>query len=233
MAREESSLDALLSDDKKLNRKVSAEDRDRIDEYFTSVRNIETRLSKAQEWADTPYPRAPFPMPKGKVNGRAQIQLFFDMMVVALQTDSTRVMSYMIPSGPLVASNPHRVSHQGNGDFDPANPTAHQQRDLAIAKFVSGFVRKLKKTKEADGSSLLDHTLVAHGSCLRQGHAVSNGPLLLAGHGGGGLKQGQNIVLSPGKTPLANLWLSMIRHVGVDEKKFANSNGVIKELGFS
>lgn len=84
----------------------------------------------------------------------------------------------------------------------------------------------------ADGSSLLDHTLVAYGSSLRQGHGTSNVPLLLAGHGGGGLKQGQNIVYQPKVTPLANLWLSTLRHVGVKTNKFANSQNVLTELGF-
>ena len=100
------------------------------------------------------------------------------------------------------------------------------------AELVSGFLRKLKNTKEADGRSLLDYSLVAYGSSLRGGHNTSNVPLLLAGHGGGGVKQGQNVVYKPKVTPLANLWLSMLRHVGVDTKQFANSNRVLTELGF-
>jgi len=233
LRREQSSLDALVGDARRLKNQISAEDRDRVEEYFSSIRNIETRLSKAQQWADTPYPKAPFKLPKGGGDGKEQIQLVLDMMVTAMQTDSTRVLSYMLPTGPLLKGlNPHRMSHQASGDFNPAQLKPHQKRDIAMAELVAGFVQKLKDTKEVDGSSLLDHSLVAYGSCLRQGHSVSNGPLILAGHGGGGLKQGQNLVLRPGSTPLANLWLSMIRHVGVEQERFANSNGVIKGMGF-
>jgi len=233
LKRQESSLDALLSEAKSLNRQINAADRDRVDEYFTSVRNIERRLSKAQEGAEKPYPKAPFKMPSA-AKGRQQVQLVLDMMVTALQTDSTRVMSYMLPTGPIVRGlNAHRMSHQASGAFDPKNPTPHQARDLVMSQLVAGFLRTLKETKEVDGSSLLDHCLVAYGTCLRKGHQVSNGPLILAGHGGGGLKQGQNLVCKPGTTPLANLWLSMVRHVGVDRKRFANSNGVLDDLGFA
>ena len=101
-----------------------------------------------------------------------------------------------------------------------------------FAELVSGFVRKLKNTKEADGSSLLDHSLIAYGSSIRGGHATGDVPLLLAGHGGGGLKQGQNVVYQSKVTPLANLWLSMLRHVGVNTSQFANSKRVLTELGF-
>jgi len=86
--------------------------------------------------------------------------------------------------------NPHQMSHLASGELDPKAP--HQQRDRMLAELVSGFVRKLKNTKEADGSSLLDHSV----------------------------------------TPLANLWLSMLRHVGVNTKQFANSKRVLTELGF-
>lgn len=231
LAREESSLDALLSDAKKLNRQVGVEDRDRIDEYFTSIRNIEMRLSKAQEWADTPFPDAPFGYSKVESGGKHDIELVFDMMVAAMLTDSTRVLSYMLPTTAVLSLHPHRMSHQASGAYDLSKP--HQQRDKALSDLVAGFIKKLKATKEVDGTSLLDNSLVAYGSCLRKGHQVSNGPMILAGHGGGGLKQGQNLVLPENSVPLANLWLSMNRHVGVPQNEFANSDGVIKEMGFA
>ena len=109
----------------------------------------------------------------------------------------------------------------------------HRSRDLALSELVAQFLTKLKETKEHDGSSLLDHSLVAYGSNIRNGHNLANGPMLLAGHGGGGLKQGQNIVYKSKSTPLANLWLSMLRHVGVEQKKFGNSQRVLSEMGFN
>ena len=157
------------------------------------------------------------------------------MVVTAMQSDSTRVISYMLPTLRVLESlntrtNPHKMSHKASGELDPKS--VHQQRDRMLAELVSGFVRKLKSTKEADGSSLLDHSLVVYGSTLRQGHGTSDVPLLLAGHGGGGLNQGQNLVYQSKATPLANLWLSMLRHVGVDTNQFANSERVLTEIGF-
>jgi len=231
LARQESSLDALLADAKKLNNQVSKEDRDRVDEYFTSIRNVEKRLSKAQEWANTPFPKAPF-RETDAVRGPKMMELIFDMMVIALQTDSTRVLVYSLPSQLVGIKNPHMMSHRAKGDWTPGKPTQHQARDLALAQQVANFCIKLKAIKEKDGTSILDNTLIAYGSCLRAGHAVGRGPLILAGGGGGGLKQGQNILSTRGM-PLANLWLSMLRHVGINTDTFANSTGVIKQMGFS
>ena len=231
LKREESSLDAILDDAKKLNRQVSSEDRDRVDEYFTSIRNIEKRLSKAQEWVETPYPKAPFKF-GDEARGPKLMELIFDMMAIAMQSDSTRILTYAMPTQLVLKGlNPHRMSHKAQGEYDPAKPTHHQGRDLALSMQVARFLKKLKDSKEADGSSILDNSLIAYGSCLRAGHAVGKGPLILAGHGGGGLNQGQNILTR--NVPLANLWLSMLRHVGVSQDQFANSNGVIRELGFS
>ncbi len=236
LAMKKSSLDVLMNDARRLNHRISSADRDRVDEYFTSIRNIENRLTKAQAWVDKPYPKAPFPQPKDNVRGQKEIELAFDMMHLAMQSDSTRVMTYMLPTAGILKDlgsrlNPHKMSHRASGPLDPESE--HQQRDRIFSELVAGFLRKLKATKELDGSSLLDHSLVAYGSNLRQGHNMANGPLLLAGHGGGGLKQGQNIVYEANSTPTANLWLSMLRHVGVEQEQFANSERVLSEVGFS
>ena len=233
LARQKSGLDAILGNAKRLNREISASDRHRVDEYFTSIRNVEQRLTKAQDWVDTPYPKAPFPMP-GRLSGKEEIEIMLELMRIAMQSDSTRVMTYMLPTQNILRelnskSNPHRMSHKGSGVLDPA--AIHQQRDLMLSELTSGFIRSLKETKEADGSSLLDHSLIAYGSVLRQGHGQSNGPTLLAGHGGGGLKQGQNLVYKK-NTPLSDLWLSVLRHVGVKQNKFADSQHVMTEMGF-
>lgn len=236
LARKQSILDLLMGNAKRLNHKISASDKDRVDEYFTSIRSIETRLSKAEEWANKPFPKAPFPEPGGGIRGSKEIALAFDLMLAAMQSDSTRVMTYMLPTRALlgelgIGGNPHRMSHKASGELDPDAP--HQKRDRALAEQVSRFVRKLKATKDFDGSSLLDNSLIAYGSALRQGHAKNNGPMLLAGHGGGGLKQGRNVVYKADSTPVSNLWLSMLRHVGVEQEKFADSKRVLSEVGFS
>ena len=163
------------------------------------------------------------------------MRLIFDLMAIAMQSDSTRVMSYMMPSSGLLTDfdspiNSHNMSHhRGKADWI----SVQRQRDLLFSELVAEFLKRLKETKEYDGSTLLDHSLVAMGSSLRQGHGQANGPMILAGHGGGGLKQGQNLVYEANSTPLSNLWLSMIRHVGVEQDSFADSSGVLSEVGFS
>ena len=234
--RKKSSLDLLMGDAKRLQHQISSDDRDRVDEYFTSLRNIEGRLSKAQDWADTPFPKATVKKPTTRMSGTQELAMAFDLMHIALQSDSTRVLTYMLPSRGILKEliggkiNPHRMSHRSNTAVDPTQP--HQVRDKALADQVARFVGKLKATKEVDGSSLLDHCLVAYGSGLRSGHNKNNGPMLLAGHGGGGIKQGRNLVYEANKTPVSNLWLSMLRHVGVQQDKFADSQGILTEIGF-
>lgn len=235
LARKKSSLDALTYNAKRLNRKISTEDRDRVDEYFTTIRSVEKQLSKATEWLSDPFPEANFDLPEGSFDGREEMQLNFDMMHLALQSDSTRVMTYLLPTRPILQHlgsrlNSHFLSHMG-----PKGTSRHEvylKRDRTFSEMVSGFVKKLKETKEHDGSNLLDHSLIAYGTSLRQVHNMKNGPMILAGHGGGGIQQGQNYVFKENVTPFANLWLSMIRHVGVDQDSFGDSTGVLKEIGF-
>lgn len=234
LARKQSSLDALVENAKRLNHKISATDRDRVDEYFTTIRSIENRLSKAQDWVNIPYPKAPFALPR-EVSGTKELELTFDLMHAAIQSDSTRVMTYCLPTSGILKEikspfNAHKMSHHG---IKPAQTEIQLKRDLIFSEQVARFLNKLKATKEIDGSSLLDHSLIAYGTCLRQTHTLKNGPLILAGHGGGGLTQGRNLVYKSNTTPLSNLWLSMLRHVGVEQDRFADSNGVLSEMGFS
>jgi len=228
LARKKSSLDLLRNDAKRLNHKISSEDRSRVDEYFTSIRNIEKKLERSAEWADKQGPATDISAPDETLDGRAEIEVTFDLLHAAFQSDSTRVMTYMMPSAGLLREmgtklGPHKMSHGVGG-------SPHRTRDKWLAEQVARFIRKLKETKEADGSSLLDHSLIAYGSSLRSTHNRKNIPLLLAGHGGGGLKQGQNI--NTGGS-VNNVWLSMLRQSGVQTDSFSGGNKVIKEMGFS
>jgi len=232
LSREKSSLDAVLEDAKRLSRQISADDRDRIDEYFTSIRSIEKRLAKATDYADTARPAAPFQL-KALQSKKGRLDLVFDMLLIAMQSDSTRVLTYVLSTQDVINYHPHRMSHKASGAFVAGKLTHHQTRDLAFSKAVSKFLLKLKNTKEGDGNSLLYHSLVAYGTTLRQGHRFGNGPMVLAGNGGGGIEQGQNIMTKG--LSISNVWLSMLRHVGYDIDEFGTSRGgkVIPKMGFS
>ena len=153
----------------------------------------------------------------------------YDLIVAALQTDSTRVMTYRMPGQALLSSmgftpSAHNVSHYSPGE----RMQASQARDKAHADMLAGLIDKLKATKEADGSSLFDHVALAFGSNIRSINYLDNCTTVLTG-GGQNLKLGQHLVLSK-DTPLCNVWLTMLRGMGIDAERHGDSTGVVKEL---
>jgi hypothetical protein len=153
----------------------------------------------------------------------------YDLIVVALQTDSTRVVTYRQPVGTLLGSlglkiGAHDMTHYTTGE----RLEASQRRDAAQSELLAGLLDKLKATKEPDGSSLLDHTVVAYGSNIRTVHYLDNCPMLFAGSGAG-LKLGQHVVL-PRSTPLCNAWLTMLHGLGIEAERHGDSTGVVPEL---
>ncbi|MGB1131239.1 MAG: DUF1552 domain-containing protein, partial [Haloferula sp.] len=184
IAQKRSVLDAVLTDAKGLQKGLSKTDTDKLDEYFQGVRDIETRLSKDEQWLEIPKVKAPMKEPKPGLKGRDEIEVMYQLIVAALQTDSTRVMSYRMPGQSLLQSlgvslSAHNVSHYQPGE----RMEASQARDKAHSELLAGLIDKLKATKEADGSSLFDHTALAFGSNISSIHYLDNCPTLLTGGG--------------------------------------------------
>ena len=229
IAENRSVLDAVLTEAKRVQRGLTKTDTDKIDEYFQGIRDIETRLSKDEDWLDVPKAKSPMSEPKKGLKGREEIEVMYDLIVAALQTDSTRVMTYRMPGQALLSSmgftpSAHNVSHYSPGE----RMQASQARDKAHADMLAGLIDKLKATKEADGSSLFDHVALAFGSNISSIHYLDNCPTVLTG-GGANLKLGQHLVLSK-DTPLCNVWLTMLRGMGIDAERHGDSTGVVKEL---
>lgn len=229
LAQERSVLDAVLSDAKTLQRGLTKSDTDKLNEYFQSIREIETRISKDEQWLGVAKPKAPIDEPAAKLHGKDEVKLMYDLMAAAFQTDSTRVFTYRLPTESLIKSlgvkvGLHDLSHYAPGE----RMEASQVRDHAHSELLAGLLDRLKGVKEADGSSMLDHTCVAYGSNLSTVHNLENCPTLIAG-GGAGIKLGQHLVL-PKNTPLCNLWLTLLRGVGVEAERHGDSSGVIKEI---
>jgi len=221
----------VLENAKTLQRGLNTADHEKVEEYFQSIRDIETRLSKDEQWIGAPQPAAPLPEPKPGLAGRDEIALIYDIMIAAMQTDSTRVLTYRQPVASLLTSLdikvfPHDMSHYHSTLGEKLD--ASQRRDIAQSELLAGFLDKLKATKEADGTSLFDHVTLAYGSNIRTGHELSNCPTIIAG-GGAGLKLGQNIVATK-DTPLCNAWLSMLHGIGVNAERHGDSTGVLKEV---
>jgi hypothetical protein len=229
LAQKRSVLDAVVADAKRVQHGLTKTDTDKLDEYFQSIRDIETRLSKDEAWMTIPKAKPHVGAPKDGLKGKEEIQVMYDLIVAALQADSTRVLTYRQPVGELLKSlaikvAPHDMSHYTPGD----RKAASQKRDIVQSELLAGLLDKLKSTKEADGSRLFDHVALAYGSNIRSIHYLDNCPTILTG-GGANLKLGQHLVL-PKDTPLCNVWLTMLHGIGIEAVRHGDSTGVVKGL---
>ena len=231
LQKKRSVLDAVMEDAKDVGRGLGRDDADKLGEYLQSVRDIETRLSKEEQWLDVPKvrPETLPDEPQGPVAGYEEIKLMYDLMIAAMQVDATRVFTYRQPVDSLLKSfgatiTGHNMSHYTSGD----RKAVSQTRDQKQSELLAYFIDRLKKTKESDGSCLFDHVAMSYGSNINSIHYLTNCPTIITG-GGAGIKHGRHLVLAP-KTPLANLWLSLLRGVGVDVASHGDSSGVINEL---
>lgn len=232
LSREHSVLDAVMSDAKSMHGKISKRDREKIDEYFQSVRDIETRLSRSEDWLDKPKPKAPFDRPAPKMKTSEELTVMYDLMAAAIEADLTRVLAYRQPSVGLMAEAGfkvagHNTTHcsRGSEAYD-----ASMARNRKEAELLAYFIDKLKAIQDANGKSAFYNSMIVFGGGIRHGHGLRNTPTLLAGHGGGGLDQGKHYVYEEDHTPLANLWLSMLRQTGVKTERFADSDGTLPGL---
>lgn len=236
--RKRSVLDAVRSDAKAVSNVVDSIDRQKVGEYFNLVRDIEGRLKRDEDWLSRPKPEAPFAQPQTAPTGTAGIELMFDLMVAALQTDSTRVITYRLPTNSLLqefgeennvkAVGAHPMTHSGD-----TSSTGYKQliwRDRKVCDLFATLIDKLKFIQEPDGSTLLDNSLIVMGSGLRTGHRRRNLPILFAGGGGGGIRQGQHVAYTENETPLGNLWLTMLKHAGCPIDQFADGTETLTEI---
>jgi len=229
LAEKRSVLDAVLEDAKSVQRGLNAADTDKLDEYFQGVRDIETRLAKEERWLSLPKPKAPLPEPGAGLVGREETLLMYDLIVAALKTDSTRVATFRQPIQHLLTSLGIKVAAHDMSHYAPGpRMEAAKHRDKVQGEMLATLIDALKGTKEADGSSLFDHTTLVFGSNIRSIHYLDNCPTLVAG-GGAGIRLGQHIVM-PKNTPLCNVWLTLLQGTGIDIESFGDSTGAVKDL---
>ncbi|MDF1659941.1 MAG: DUF1552 domain-containing protein [Verrucomicrobiales bacterium] len=229
LLEQRSVLDTVMSDAKSVQRKLSKGDSDKIDEYFQSVREIEVRLSKEEQWlgVEKKRPQNPVTEPGESLLGYDELFVMADLMVAAMQVDASRVFTYRMPVDTLISSlgagiSAHTMSHYSHGERRDVS----EMRDLHVAKFMSSFLDKLKASKEADGSSLYDNLSMTLGTNLFSVHTLRNCPTLVTG-GGAGFAQGRSLVMSDPKTPLCNLWLSQLQGSGISAESFWDWTGVV------
>lgn len=229
LERGRSILDTVLNDAKTLNLTLGARDREKLDEYFTSVRELEIRLQQNKQWANRPKPKVNYKEPQDIADRNdilAKQRLMYDLILLALQTDSTRVITFSIggmnavPSNiPGVHTDWHMLSHHGR-DEDKIGELA--RIEAAEFEVFGEFLTKLKNIKEA-GGHLLDHTAILFGSNLgnASSHSWRNLPILVAG---GGYKHGHHVAHDPdNNTPFANLFVPLAQRMGLEIEKFGSS----------
>jgi len=231
----QSILDSLQGQVRKLHSGLGAPDREKLDEYLTSVRDLEGRLASSEEWSKRPKPKVDVKQPQDITNPADVIgrtRQLFDLTHLALQTDSTRLVTVLLLGTSLVppiqgvSDGHHNLSHHGQ---DPAKLGQLKIIELETIKVVRDLLGKLKQTKE-EGDTLLDRTMVYFSSNLgnASNHSCKNLPVLFAG---GGFKHGSHLAFDPKNPPaLGNLYVTMLQRLGVPTDKFGSGTGTLTGL---
>jgi hypothetical protein len=225
-------LDSVLEDARSLQTNLGATDRRKLDEYLYAVREIETRIQKAELENSVIKPSIDKPAPSVPENYNEHTRLMFDLMTVAFQTDVTRVVTFMMAIEQSnrayreigIADSHHGLTHHG-GDKEKIEKCI-RINCYQVEQF-GYFIGKLKATPDGDGT-LFDHAMVTYGSGLGRDHDHDNLPTLLTGRGNGLFKLGRHVKY-PAETPLANLHVAMMDRMGVTAESFADSKG---KLGY-
>jgi hypothetical protein len=235
LAQGRSILDLTLDSAGSTRRQLGPRDRDKLDQYLTAVRETELKLDKAEEWENRPKPKPPGPPPteiENMADCIGRTRLLYDMVHLALASDSTRIVTICQPQFnpappiPGVTEGYHNLSHHGQ------DPGKLVQLTLIEIEQMKAFGDLLAKLHAADdgGDTLLDRTTVLLGSNLgnASSHSNENLPIIVAG---GGFKHGQHLAFSATKnTPLANLLTTILQRLGLEVERFASSTGTLTGL---
>ena len=221
-------LDALRESAGQLERQLSAADRQKLDQYLTSVRDVEKQLQMSQAWLEEPKPTSPIDRVTDEERMHIEeIPLFYDLLTLALQTDSTRVATFEIPMG-------FRTSELDVGSYHGLSHHSKSEERLGQLQIVDTYLMKqfahfIDQMKEAQ---VFDHTAIVWGSGMGNGssHSNRNLPVILAG---GGMKHQGHIVCpveDHKRVPLSNLWLSTLQWFGVEADRFGKSTGTFSPM---
>ena len=229
LQRGRSILDTVLRDARRLNQSLGRRDREKLDEYFSSIRDLEARIQQSEEWVRRPRPKVDREPPTDITDRNdvlARQRLMYDLIALALQTDSTRVVTFSLGSLNAVPSNIqgvksdwHNLSHHGK---DEAKIDELKLIEVEEFRAFNSFLTRLNSIEEA-GKSLFDHTAILFGSNLgnASSHDWHNLPIIIAG---GGYRHGSYVSHDKqNNTPLANIFVSLAQRMGVETDRFGSS----------
>ncbi|MHB8519722.1 MAG: DUF1552 domain-containing protein [Limisphaerales bacterium] len=233
--QQRSILDFVMDDARALDRQLAYRDKQKLDEYLASVRELEQRIERAERFKDIPDPAVETP-PGIPPSFQEHMQIMYDMLFLAFQTDSTRIATFLLAGDGNNRAYPeigipeghHYLSHHG-GKQDMMDKVA--EIDLWYMRQLARFLEKMEQTKDVDGHSLLHNSMIVYGCGNSDGnrHTHANLPIVLAGAGGGRLSPGRYLKL--GGKPMCNLFLSMLDCVGVkDVERFGDSTGRLEAV---
>ena len=233
----QSIMDTVLDQTKSIEKKLNYADREKFDEYITSLREVERQMVRQQEWERTPKPKVDAKPPQD-INDNADVigkaQLLFDLAHLAIETDSTRIITilmqgdFLVPPIEGVNEGYHTVSHHGQNREKILQLAMIEEEHV---KQLGRFLGKLKSTRE-DGEPLLDRTMVLYGSNMgnASSHDNRNMPMILAG---GGFHHGQHLGFDKADNyPVSNLYVSMLQRLGIETDRFSTGRGTITGLNF-
>lgn len=229
-------MDTVLADANRLQRRVNARDRAKLDEYFTSVRDIEQRIERAEKLGQ-PLPKdvqAPSGIPDSY---QEHIRVMFDLLALSFQTDSTRVATFLLAHDGSNRSFPeigvpdshHQISHH---QHDPEKLRKIALIDQFYLTQLAYFLQKMKSTPDGEGN-LLDNSMIVYGGGISDPdrHNHDDLPVILAGHGGGTLNPGRRIALKrEDETPMTNLYLSLLDRMNVPAERIGDSTGKLEVI---
>ncbi|MDE0862096.1 MAG: DUF1552 domain-containing protein [Akkermansiaceae bacterium] len=235
-AEKRSILDIVMDDARAMNNQLGRNDRQKLDEYITGVREIERRIEKAESFGPPPEPGVAAPEEGVPREYQDHIRLLFDMLLLAFETDQTRISSFLLAhdgsnrsfSGLGVNEGHHGLSHHRRAQ-DKMDKIA--KIDAFYVRQLSYFLEKMKAIEDVDGNTLLHNSMIVWGSGLSDAdrHSHDDLPIIVAGNAGGKFQTGRHLEL-PEKTPLNNLYMRMLRESGAQVDRIGDSSGVLKGI---
>lgn len=219
-----SMMDFLTEETARLNRSLSIQDQSRLDQYLTSVRELEKRMQTSEEWEQKPKPVISAKQRDDITEGMRFVEKsgqMFDLMKLALETDSTRIVSLFIDTTVI-----HNITHHGGRPEVIAELRRHEEGQFEV---LNRFLTSLAAAKEGD-ASLFDRTQVLYGTCMgsANSHSNVNLPVLIAG---GGFKHGQHLAFDTQiNHNLATLYVSMLQRLGIETSSFASAKTTMRGL---
>lgn len=241
LALGQSIMDAVGEQLKSIEQSVGSRDRARLDQYLTGVRELEQRMDLSRQWEDRPKPKVAEQAPVDPASPKdymEKVRLMYDMARLALETDSTRLVTLMLDSvnsptidveGIDITDGYHSLSHHGKNAAKLKQLEAIEKHHMRLL----GELYSALKAAHEPGGSLFDHTMVLYGTNLGNAstHVTTNLPVLLAG---GGFRHGQHLAFDREHNyPLPNLYVSMLQRMGLEHDAFATSTGTMRGLSLS